>query len=152
MLTARPSSRSRKRCETRNYGHGGSASNHLRCLREASKGSFFIFYFGFHVPSIISQTCSLLPSNRNRSTIVHALVTAFDLIRSPPSEASYVVSLLRPSPACESDLTAYHDRSYVDALLADPAGTDRMNRNEFGLEGVRAIVLLAYPFGANHAL
>jgi hypothetical protein len=107
--------------------------------------------FEFHFPSIISQTCSLLPSNRNRSTFVHALVTAFDLIRSPPSEASYVVSLLRPSPACGSDLTAYHDRCYVDALLADPPGTDRMNRNEFGLEGVRAI-LLAYPFCNNHTL
>jgi histone deacetylase 8 len=108
-------------------------------------------YFGFHFPSIISQTCSLLPSNRNRSTIVHALITAFDLIRSPPGEASYVVSLLRPSPACESDLTAYHDRSYVDALLADPPDMDRMNRNEFGLEGVRAI-LLAFPFCDNHTL
>jgi hypothetical protein len=108
-------------------------------------------YFELHFPSIISQTCSLLPSNRNRSTFVHALVTAFDLIRSPPSEASYVVSLLRPSPACGSDLTAYHDRCYVDALLADPPGTDRMNRNEFGLEGVRAI-LLTYPFCDNHTL
>jgi hypothetical protein len=108
-------------------------------------------YFEFRFPSIISQTCSLLPSNRNRSTFVHALVTAFDLIRSPPGEASYVVSLLRPSPACGSDLTAYHDRCYVDALLADPPGTERMNPNEFGLEGVRAI-LLAYPFCDNHAL
>jgi hypothetical protein len=108
-------------------------------------------YFESHFPSNISQTCSLLPSNRNRSTFVHALVTAFDLIRSPPGEASYVVSLLRPSPACGSDLTAYHDRSYVDALLADPPDTDRMNRSEFGLEGVRAI-LLAYPFCDNHAL
>ena len=107
--------------------------------------------FDFHFPSIIFQTCSLLPSNRNRSTFVHALVAAFDLIRSPPGEASYVISLLRPSPACGSDLTAYHDRCYVDALLADPPGTDHMNRNEFGLEGVRAI-LLAYPFGDNHAL
>lgn len=105
-------------------------------------------YFEFHFPSIISQTCSLLPSNRNRSTFVHALITAFDLIRSP-SEASYIVSLLRPSPACGSDLTAYHDRCYVDALLADSPGTDHMNRNEFGLEGVRAI-LLAYPFCDNH--
>ena len=100
-------------------------------------------YLELHSLSIISQTCSLLPSNRNRSTFVHALVTAFDLIRSPPGEASYVVSLLRPSPACESDLTAYHDRCYVDALLADPPGTDRMKHNDFGLEGVRAI-LLAY--------
>lgn len=110
------------------------------------------FELKVHFPSVISQTCSLLPSNRNRSTFVHALVTAFDLIRSPPSGASYVVTLLRPSPACESDLTAYHDRSYVDALLADyPPGSDNVKRIEFGLEGVRAI-LLAYPFCDNHTL
>jgi hypothetical protein len=141
MVTVRPSNR----CD-----YGGSASNHLCCLRDARKGLLFLFsLFWVSLPSIVSQTCSLLPSNRNRSTVVHALVTAFNLIRSPPSETSYVVSLLRPSPACESDLTAYHDRSYVDALLADPTGTDRMNRNEFGLEGVRAI-LLAHPFCDDH--
>ncbi len=115
-------------------------------LPQRSSQRFVVhLYFQFHFPSVVSQTCSLLPSNRNRSTVVHALVTAFDLLRSPPSEVSYVVSLLRPSPACGSDLTAYHDRCYVDALLADPPGTDYMNRNEFGLEGVRAI-LIAYPF------
>ncbi|KAH9985503.1 hypothetical protein BJV77DRAFT_1061972 [Russula vinacea] len=68
----------------------------------------------------LAKTSSLLPSNRNRSTFVHALITAFDLLRPSPSAASHVVSLLRPSPASESDLTAYHDRCYVDALLADP--------------------------------
>ena len=108
-------------------------------LPQRSSQRFVVhLHFEFHFPLNISQTCSLLPSNRNRSTFVHALVTAFDLIRSPPGEGSYVVSLLRPSPACESDLTAYHDRCYVDALLADSPDTDRMNRNEFGLEGVRA--------------
>ena len=88
---------------------------------------------------MISQTSSLLPSNRNRSTFVHALITAFDLLRPSPSAASHVVFLLRPSPASESDLTAYHDRCYVDALLADPPGPDHATCNEFGFEGVRDI-------------
>jgi hypothetical protein len=96
----------------------------------------FVLNFVYHA-MMFSQTCSLLPSNRNRSTFVHALITAFDLLRSPPNGASYAISLLRPSPACESDLTAYHDRCYVDALLADPPGPDRTTHSEFGLECVR---------------
>jgi hypothetical protein len=43
---------------------------------------------------------------------------------------------------------AYHDRCYVDALLADSPGPDRTTRNEFGLECVRAI-LLASPLCEN---
>jgi hypothetical protein len=124
------------------------ASERLAKVRCSSL--FCVSPFTVHRSTFNSQTCSLLPSNRNRSTFVHALITAFGLIRSP-GEASYVISLLRPSPACGSDLTAYHDRCYVDALLADPPGADSMNRNEFGLEGVRAI-LLAYPFCDNHVL
>ncbi|KAI9449469.1 histone deacetylase 8 [Russula earlei] len=82
----------------------------------------------------LAKTCSLLPSNRNRSTFVHALVTAFGLLRPPSNGAPYVVTLLRPPPASPSDLTAYHDRSYVDALLADPPGPDSASCREFGLE------------------
>ena len=128
--------------------YGRTASYHLYCLGEARKGSSFVLNFIYHT-LMISQTCSLLPSNRNRSTFVHALVTALDLLRSPPSGASYTVSLLRPSPACESDLTAYHDRCYVDALLANP-GPDRTTQSEFGLECVRVILLVSpmceYPY------
>ncbi|KAH9956155.1 histone deacetylase 8 [Russula dissimulans] len=82
----------------------------------------------------LAKTCSLLPSNRNRSTFVHALVTELGLLRPPPSGASYAISLLRPPPASGNDLTAYHDRSYVDALLAGPPGPDHASCKEFGLE------------------
>ena len=44
---------------------------------------------------------------------------------------------------------AYHDRCYVDALLADSPGPDRTTRNEFGLECVRAILLLDSPLREN---
>ncbi|KAI0292584.1 Arginase/deacetylase [Russula brevipes] len=82
----------------------------------------------------LAKASSLLPSNRNRSTFVHALVTAFGLLQpAPTSSAPYPVTLLRPSPASAGDLTAYHDRSYVDALLADP-GPDHTSCKEFGLE------------------
>lgn len=97
---------------------------------------------------VIFQTCSLLPSNRNRSTFVHALVTSFGLIRPAPtpSSASCIVSLLRPSPASGSDLTAYHDRSYINTLLADPPGPDHVSCKEFGLEDVQHATQLASPF------
>ncbi|KAH9979778.1 histone deacetylase 8 [Russula compacta] len=81
----------------------------------------------------LAKTCSLLPSNPNRSTFVHALVTAFGLLRPTPSTTTHVVSLLRPSPASTNDLISYHERSYVDLLLADP-GPDPASCKEFGLE------------------
>lgn len=92
-----------------------------------------------------SQTCSLLPSNPNRSTFVHALVTAFGLLRPTPSTTTYVVSLLRPSLASANDLISYHERSYVDVLLADPPGSDPVSCKEFGLEDVRTFPLTSHP-------
>jgi len=108
----------------------------------------------FRSLDMIFQTCSLLPSNRNRSTFVHALVTSFGLIRPAPtpSSASCIVSLLRPSPASESDLTAYHDRSYVNTLLADPPGPDHVSCKEFGLEDVLHATQLTSPFRSAHEI
>ncbi|KAI0301552.1 histone deacetylase complex protein [Multifurca ochricompacta] len=83
----------------------------------------------------LAKTSSLLPSNRNRSSFVHALITSFGILRAPPnSPPSHIVAVLRPSPASWRDLAAYHDRSYVDALLADPPGPDSASCKEFGLE------------------
>jgi len=85
-----------------------------------------------------SQSSSLLPSNRNRSAFVHALVTALGLLRhrstqshSPPS---HHLTVLRPCPASPLELTSYHDRSYVDVLFADSPGPDPDSCKEFGLE------------------
>ncbi|KAF8268118.1 hypothetical protein EI94DRAFT_1578923, partial [Lactarius quietus] len=66
------------------------------------------------------QSSSPLPSNRNRSAVVHALVTAFGLLstqsHSPPS---HHLTVLRPCPASTPKLTLYYDRSYVDEFGLD---------------------------------
>lgn len=86
----------------------------------------------------LAKSSSLLPSNRNRSAFVHALVTSLGLLRRSslghPPENSHQLTVLRPSPASRLDLTSYHDRSYIDALLADPPGLDPASCKEFGLE------------------
>ncbi|KAI0249263.1 histone deacetylase 8 [Lactifluus subvellereus] len=83
----------------------------------------------------LAKTSSLLPSNRNRSTFVHALVTSLGLLRTAPNAPpSRVITILRPSPASRRDITSYHDQSYVDALLADSPGPDQASCKEFGLE------------------
>ena len=87
-----------------------------------------------------SQSSSLLPSNRNRSAFVHALVTSLGLLSHPQ------LTILRPSPASRRDLTSYHDPSYIDALLAHPPSLDPASCKEFGLEDVIvASVLPAVP-------
>lgn len=109
----------------------------LCSLREARKGStLFFLHFAISQISYI-QSSSLLPSNRNRSTFVHALVTSLGLLRTHPS-TSHHLTVLRPFPASRLDLTSYHDRSYVDALLAAHPGPDPTSCKEFGLEDVIA--------------
>ncbi|KAN0131892.1 hypothetical protein V8E53_010172 [Lactarius tabidus] len=78
----------------------------------------------------LAKSSSLLPSNRNRSAFVHALVTSLGLLR----RSSRQLAVFRPSPASRHDLTSYHDPSYIDALLADPPGLDPASCKEFGLE------------------
>lgn len=85
---------------------------------------------------ILSQSSSLLPSNRNRSAFVHALITSLGLLRR-----SHQLTVLRPCPASQLELTSYHDRSYIEALLADPP--DPASCKEFGLEDVIIPLILS---------
>lgn len=78
----------------------------------------------------LAKSSSLLPSNRNRSAFVHALVTSLGLLRRSDRQ----LTVFRPSPASRHDLTSYHDPSYIDALLSDPPGLDPASCKEFGLE------------------
>jgi histone deacetylase 8 len=94
-----------------------------------------------------SQSSSLLPSNRNRSAFVHALITALGLLRRRSTEShpppSHQLTVLRPCPASPLELTSYHDRSYIDALLTDPPGLDPASCREFGLEDVIAASMIS---------
>ncbi|KAH9177824.1 Arginase/deacetylase [Lactarius sanguifluus] len=85
----------------------------------------------------LAKSSSLLPSNRNRSAFVHALVTSLGLFRRSAHShplPSHQLTVLRPNPASALELASYHDRSYIDALLANPPGPDPASCKEFGLE------------------
>lgn len=120
----------------------------LCSLREARKGSTLSF-FALNFQIRVVQASSLLPSNRNRSTFVHALVTSLGLLRTcsethpPENSTSHQLTVLRPCLASRLELASYHDRSYIDALLADPPGPDPASCKEFGLEDVIAAFLLS---------
>ncbi|KAG6848930.1 hypothetical protein H0H93_012701 [Arthromyces matolae] len=66
---------------------------------------------------------SQLPSNKQRSSTVHALIHAFGFSKR--------VKILRPSRASYKDLSAYHTREYLDTVLSSDSSSDL---ETFGLD------------------
>lgn len=86
------------------------------------------------------QTSSLLPSNRNRSLFVYSLVHAYGLLTTctDPTTRRFVV--VRPRPAGEKELLAYHTRDYLEyAMVQSNDAQNLLIASEFGLEDVRSI-------------
>ncbi|KAI0045924.1 Arginase/deacetylase [Auriscalpium vulgare] len=84
----------------------------------------------------LAKVSSLLPSNRNRSVLVHSLITCLGLMRSTDRAS---VEVLRPPLATVRELCAYHDRDYVDQLLEPVSSSEHVattvnSNKEFGLE------------------
>ncbi|KAI1798400.1 histone deacetylase complex protein [Ganoderma leucocontextum] len=79
---------------------------------------------------------SQLPSNRNRSFLVHKLVQAFGLLETQGDDNTVKLQTLRPSPAQFRDLSAYHDRDYLERLLKGEVDGATVNsqQTEYGLE------------------
>ena len=61
----------------------------------------------------LAQTSSLLPSNRNRSALVHTLANAYGLLK-PESRKCVVI---RPRRAERKDLERYHEKGYLGMIL-----------------------------------
>ncbi|KAG8694802.1 hypothetical protein FRC08_008249 [Ceratobasidium sp. 394] len=82
----------------------------------------------------LAQTSSLLPSNRNRSALVHTLANAYGLLK-PENGRCLVV---RPRRAERKDLERYHEKAYLDYVLqAHDDSEDEVRRETdtvFGLE------------------
>ncbi|CAE6469219.1 unnamed protein product [Rhizoctonia solani] len=73
---------------------------------------------------------SLLPSNRDRSTLVHTLVNAYGLLKRTNC------TLVKPGRASRKDLERYHEAGYLDYVL-QPHGDDEASKEDvaqFGLE------------------
>ena len=70
---------------------------------------------------------------------MHKLVQAFGLLEPQEDERRVELQQLRPSPAQFRDLSAYHDRDYLERLLGGEVdgATDDAQQTEYGLEEVR---------------
>lgn len=93
---------------------------------------------GINLTDRVTQASSLLPSNVNRSLLVHSLVKAFGLL-SPRPGATAQLRLMRPVPAAVKDLAIYHTRDYLDFVFnkGNVIKQERPVHVEFGLEEVR---------------
>ncbi|TDL22325.1 arginase deacetylase [Rickenella mellea] len=88
--------------------------------------------------SVLQQISSLLPSNPNRSTLVHTLVSKLGLL-SPklPDGTASPLRCLRPRDATRKELEMYHTAQYLDFVL-DPTNSDDSNisRDEYAEYGI----------------
>ncbi|KAJ7698742.1 hypothetical protein B0H17DRAFT_927409 [Mycena rosella] len=85
--------------------------------------------------SFPTQISSLLPSNKNRSSLVHTLARSLGLF-SRDFSPTRTVALVPPQSAGFAELNSYHTKEYLDFVL-DPKSVDSGNvstKTEFGLE------------------
>ncbi|KAI0674128.1 histone deacetylase complex protein [Trametes maxima] len=91
----------------------------------------------YAVSNELVKLSSLLPSNRNRSLLVHTLVKAFGLL-SPSNDGDNLrctLQPLRPIPADVRELATYHDKDFVQYLLQDAMKSPTNEScSEYGLE------------------
>jgi len=81
---------------------------------------------------------SRLPSNRNRSLLVHSLVHAYGLLATCPGQAPQRFLVVRPRPAGKKELLAYHTHDYLEYAMNESSDAQNLpEASEFGLEDVR---------------
>lgn len=93
------------------------------------------------------QVSSLLPSNKNRSMIVHSLINSLGLMNPSFSQARRL-RVVTPRRATYRDLAVYHTRDYLEMVLGheklrNPQQDSDVLNKEFGLEDVRQ--LFSFP-------
>ncbi|KAJ7669246.1 hypothetical protein DFH06DRAFT_178577 [Mycena polygramma] len=83
----------------------------------------------------LMKVSSLLPSNKNRSALVHTLARTLGLF-SRDFSSTRIIALVPPQSAGFDELNSYHTKEYLDFVL-DPKnveGGDDGAKTEFGLE------------------
>ncbi|KAI6104185.1 hypothetical protein F5141DRAFT_1127734 [Pisolithus sp. B1] len=82
------------------------------------------------------KASSLLPSNKNRSFLVHSLATALCQFKATnPESGQKYLRVLRPRRATARELLVYHTRDYLEyALNPSRDYQDQSQIAEFGLE------------------
>ncbi|KAI0819455.1 histone deacetylase complex protein [Trametes gibbosa] len=89
------------------------------------------------VSNELVKVSSLLPSNKNRSLLVHTLVKAYGLLSPETNSADHrhsVLQVLPPPPADMRELAAYHDRDYLEYILDTHDLSKEDMNTEYGLE------------------
>ncbi|KAF8605689.1 Arginase/deacetylase [Ceratobasidium sp. AG-I] len=80
----------------------------------------------------LAQISSLLPSNRNRSALVHTLASSFGLLKNE------ICTVVRPQKAGRKELERYHEAGYLDYILQPHRDENNETHSEtasgFGLE------------------
>jgi histone deacetylase 8 len=82
--------------------------------------------------------------------IVHSLISSLGLMTSSPSAKRRLV-VVTPRKASYKDLSVYHTRDYLDAILdtGNPVGkkeSEAEPNHEFGLEDVKYYAMLLRSF------
>ncbi|KAJ7089350.1 hypothetical protein B0H15DRAFT_840446 [Mycena belliarum] len=83
----------------------------------------------------LMKISSLLPSNKNRSSLVHTLARSLDLFSRGFSSVRSI-ALVPPQSAAFAELNSYHTKEYLDFVL-DPKSVDSGDtgtKTELGLE------------------
>ncbi|KZT10434.1 histone deacetylase complex protein [Laetiporus sulphureus 93-53] len=94
------------------------------------------------VSNDLVKCSSLLPSNHHRSFLVHSLAKAYGLFDPSTDRNRTKLQILRPTPANYKDLSVYHSRDYLSAVLNEEnteetfraSGLSRMDDSGYGLE------------------
>lgn len=80
------------------------------------------------------QVSSRLPSNKQRSVLVHSLVSALGLISNHGGSETHRMQVANPRRATLQDLELYHSKEYLDYVLDQNAVEDERLSAELGLE------------------
>ncbi|KAF7318281.1 Hist-deacetyl domain-containing protein [Mycena chlorophos] len=80
----------------------------------------------------LMQISSLLPSNPQRSTLVHTLARSLNLYSREFSTERFL-QLVPPQKAERSQLNLYHTDDYLNFVL-NPDNADELSKTEYGLE------------------
>ncbi|KAF7323683.1 Hist-deacetyl domain-containing protein [Mycena kentingensis (nom. inval.)] len=80
----------------------------------------------------LMKVSSLLPSNRQRSALVHNLARSLGLYARKDA-SKRILALVSPQAATRAELSVYHTDEYLDFVL-NPDADDDASKSELGLE------------------
>ncbi|KAH8115473.1 histone deacetylase 8 [Phellopilus nigrolimitatus] len=90
------------------------SSNVASCAVSSKQSEPSVAYI---VSQELVEIASFLPSNKNRSLLVHSLINSLGLLTASMDSGIAAFRLVRPRLASVQELCVYHDTDYVDFVL-----------------------------------